>query len=224
MSLEKDLTVARNLVAMARRRPKGKSANTRSRMLKMVMPHLSRENGDRLAKAIGENNPGEFSAVWDRIKKEIRRKLEKRHHESNSAVAVTIPVSKHSSNFNVDKFLCEMHDLVVEEMESTSVDYNFHDYSNVLLGRGKVVDKTREFVANGSCTLKGRKGNYMLVTTSIKTSGSPNTELLSNVELQVEAALIDKVEQKTIKTFREKGPMAVAATEILLKASSLAGI
>lgn len=52
---------------------RSKSANARSQMLKMIMPELSREQGEKLAKAIGLND----GATVERILRDIGRKLRK---------------------------------------------------------------------------------------------------------------------------------------------------
>lgn len=88
---ERDLTVSENIMALARRRKKGGKKSKRSLMLKMVMPMLSRENGDRLADAIKANNSGEFKRVWDDIKGQLSEQL-----ESNKATAS-------SSSFDIDE-------------------------------------------------------------------------------------------------------------------------
>lgn len=227
--LERDMVIARNMMAVARRSRKGKSANIRSKMLKMIMPHLSRDTGDRLADAISKNDSSEFSAVWDKIKHEISDKLGKGKHSANASAEVegavtpiTIDILKQyvtdSTSGNLTDFLTELGESVASEMESTSTDYDYHDYGNVLLGKGNNV-KTREFVANGSCQIEGKEGTLTLLTTSIKVL--TNTDLLKNIELEVTAQLLD-VNKVVVRTYRERGCMAVAATEIILKALSLA--
>lgn len=70
---------ADNMVALARKK-KGKG-NSRSLMLKMIMPMLSNEQGEKLAKAIETNNVHLFNGVWDKIKHQIDQKLENPHHK-----------------------------------------------------------------------------------------------------------------------------------------------
>lgn len=57
------------------RRRKKKGKNKRSAMLRIIMPHLSRDTGDALADAIDSNNVNKFKATWDKVKKEISKKL-----------------------------------------------------------------------------------------------------------------------------------------------------
>lgn len=95
----KELIIANNMIAMARgHKPKhhapvkkGKHAKPhveqnktpaqkRSAMLKMIMPFLSRETGEKLALAIVARNPERFGALWDQVKKEIIVKLEAQKH------------------------------------------------------------------------------------------------------------------------------------------------
>ena len=73
---EKDLTISENILALARRRRKSGKNNKRSLMLKMIMPALSQENGEKLADAIKERNSAKFKQVWDGIKQQISEQLE----------------------------------------------------------------------------------------------------------------------------------------------------
>lgn len=100
----KELIIANNMIAIARghkpkkhkaphKMPKGHSAKhkvapnktpaqKRSAMLKMVMPFLSRETGEKLALAIGNHDANKFAALWDQVKKEIVGKLEAQKHHA----------------------------------------------------------------------------------------------------------------------------------------------
>jgi hypothetical protein len=96
----KELIIANNMIAIARghkpkkhKTPKGHSAKhtvapnktpgqKRSAMLKMVMPFLSRETGEKLALAIGNHDANKFAALWDQVKKEIVGKLEAQKHHA----------------------------------------------------------------------------------------------------------------------------------------------
>lgn len=76
---DKQLKIADNMVALARKK-KGKG-NSRSLMLKMIMPMLSNEHGERLAKAIETNNVHSFNKVWDEIKHDVDDKLNTSHRK-----------------------------------------------------------------------------------------------------------------------------------------------
>lgn len=54
---------------------KSKSAMARSKMLKMIMPELSREQGDELANAIGKNDGDAVAAIMQRIGKKLQKQL-----------------------------------------------------------------------------------------------------------------------------------------------------
>ncbi|SBV38170.1 hypothetical protein BN7874_001 [Phage NCTB] len=52
-----------------------KKKSARSQMLKMIMPMLSQENGEQLASAIEQKNPGKAKKVMDRITRQLTQKL-----------------------------------------------------------------------------------------------------------------------------------------------------
>jgi hypothetical protein len=114
--------IENNMVALARRR----SANKRSQMLKMIMPHLSHENGEALSNAISTKNAAKFKAVWERIKKEIAGKLE--HFKS------------HSSGFDMDEF----YENVMSSLSSET---------QVLTGSGELKEALRALLVEGVITM-----------------------------------------------------------------------
>ena len=61
-------------VSESRRRKKG-GGNARSKMLRVIMPHLSRETGDSLANAIANGKVAMFKKVWDKVKSEIANEI-----------------------------------------------------------------------------------------------------------------------------------------------------
>lgn len=95
----KELIIANNMVAIARgKKPfkKGKHAKhhveankspgqKRSAMLRMIMPFLSRETGEKLAIAIGAKDAKKFASLWDTVKKEIVGKLEAQKHQATAS-------------------------------------------------------------------------------------------------------------------------------------------
>jgi hypothetical protein len=75
----KELIIASNMIAMARsHKDAGKK---RSIMLRMIMPLLSKETGDKLATAIQKKDSRNFAKMWDKIKHEITHKLDAQHHK-----------------------------------------------------------------------------------------------------------------------------------------------
>lgn len=76
----RELTIAANMIALARNR---KGANKRSAMLRMIMPFLSKETGDRLASAIDARDSAHFAKEWDKVKQEIVSRLSI-HHKKNA--------------------------------------------------------------------------------------------------------------------------------------------
>lgn len=106
----KELIIAENMVALARGHNKAKkkphkanggkahvvkeksAGQKRSAMLRMIMPFLSRETGEKLAIAIEQRSSAKFSQIWDQVKKEIVRKLDDGKHKATaSSVKIDIP-------------------------------------------------------------------------------------------------------------------------------------
>jgi hypothetical protein len=93
----KELIIASNMIAIARgHKPHTKAiksaAKKRSAMLKMIMPFLSRETGERLAMAVEQRSSAKFSSIWDQIKREITAKLDQGKHKATAAtVELHIP-------------------------------------------------------------------------------------------------------------------------------------
>ena len=77
----KEAKIVGNMVALARKQPKSK----RSAMLRMVMPYLSRDNGDMLADAIADKDTAKFEKVWNRIKLDISKKIDSKHKSTSSS-------------------------------------------------------------------------------------------------------------------------------------------
>jgi len=86
----KELTIAENMIALARAR-KGKGSK-RSAMLRMIMPMLSRENGEKLAEAIDQRNSKKFGMCWDAIKKELEEKLNHSRKQKATAASAMVEV------------------------------------------------------------------------------------------------------------------------------------
>lgn len=80
---QRDLKIINNVMIMAVARGKSPSAKKRSQMLRMIMPHLSRESGDALADAISQGNSHKFTQVWNQVRDEIAGKIG--HHRSHAS-------------------------------------------------------------------------------------------------------------------------------------------
>jgi len=69
----KEFVIASNMIALARNR---KGDSKRSAMLRMIMPFLSRDTGDKLAQAIADHSSKKFALMWDKVKQEIQQRLD----------------------------------------------------------------------------------------------------------------------------------------------------
>lgn len=59
----------------SRGKKKKKGNNLRSQMLRMIMPMLSREQGEKLANAIDQKNTKVVASVMDQIKRDLVQKV-----------------------------------------------------------------------------------------------------------------------------------------------------
>jgi len=87
----RELTIAANMIALARNR---KGDGKRSAMLRMIMPFLSRDTGDKLADAIARKDSKHFATEWDKVKKEITARLAI-HHKKKQAHTQHAKHTKH---------------------------------------------------------------------------------------------------------------------------------
>lgn len=62
-------------LARGRKKGKGGKGNLRSKMLRAVMPILSRELGDKLAKAIDDKDRDQVIHVMDQVKQQLADKI-----------------------------------------------------------------------------------------------------------------------------------------------------
>lgn len=86
----KELVIAANMIALARSR---KGGSKRSAMLRMIMPFLSRETGDKLAEAISKQDSKRFAQEWDKVKKEITARLAIHHKKHKATASDCTPVT-----------------------------------------------------------------------------------------------------------------------------------
>ena len=193
-----------NMVVLARRRGGKKKANPRSQMLKMVMPMLSREQGDKLAEAIVERSPQRFRAVWDTIRKQI---IDKLVEEKKAAHASADHVELNGESF------AELGDHIVE---SWDVEASAFDFSRVLMGNGSTTKLVRAFIANGRCDLEN---GYTICLE--KTEVRIKANEARNATVVISAVLYSE-DGKSFGSFKETAEPAAASVEIVLKAMSAA--
>lgn len=79
--------IASNMIAIARSR---KGDAKRSAMLRMVMPFLSNQTGDKLAKVIHDSDSAQFGKIWDGVKHEILKRLKNKHKMKATAADVHV--------------------------------------------------------------------------------------------------------------------------------------
>jgi len=182
-----EIAVQKNMMALAKKR--GSSA--RSRMLSMIMPHLSQENGEKLASALDSKNSSKFREVWDKIRKEIETKFGHKAEASNS-----------------NDFLEEF------ELEVLA-SYNDSDDGILLNGSGPFKDQLRSIIANGYAEISPGIV-YRLV--SIDLGAAHNRALQSNIA-KIDAEL-HRVDGTLIKSFRFSGKLVSAVFDNLLLAKA----
>lgn len=97
----KELVIAANMIALARNR---KGGSKRSAMLRMIMPFLSHETGDKLAEAIDKKDSKRFALEWDKVKKEITARLAIHHkkHTATASGACENPCPSPSAKISID--------------------------------------------------------------------------------------------------------------------------
>ncbi len=87
----RELIIANNMIALAR----SKHGNKRSAMLRMIMPFLSRETGDKLSTVIADADSQKFAHIWDKVKHEIMHKLAASRHPKHKATAADVSTFTH---------------------------------------------------------------------------------------------------------------------------------
>jgi len=79
--------IASNMIAIARGR---KGDAKRSAMLRMIMPFMSNQTGDKLAKVIHDSDSAAFGKIWDGVKNEILKRLKNKHKMQATAADVHV--------------------------------------------------------------------------------------------------------------------------------------
>lgn len=153
----RELTIAANMIALARNR---KGDGKRSAMLRMIMPFLSRDTGDKLADAIARKDSKHFATEWDKVKKEITARLAI-HHKKKQAHTQHAKHTKHGHHAtaaDVSTFVRDDGTSVCVRTygapEKIRININGNDVfdgdapeENTLPVEGQGVDKTLEHVS-----------------------------------------------------------------------------
>jgi hypothetical protein len=202
-------TKVRNMIVMAGGK---KGASKRSRMLKMIMPMLSQENGDTLAEAIGNKDTTKFKVVWEKIKKELVDKIasQKTHANASSLSDDTLWADFLAMSDNLDDFGAELYKEFVVKA---------HDLSKMLMGSGNLQEKCREFMANG-VVLFVTGETLSLTKIKVKENSAKQMNEGNNVEMDVEAE-IHHVTTDTKIILKSRGTLYAATTDIIYKALAI---
>jgi hypothetical protein len=137
-NMRRKTLVQDNLMVLA----KSKSAKMRSKMLKMVMPLLSRDDGEKLAVAIHNKDRALFDSIWQKIQHIIDGKLE-----------------SHSAD-DVDVDLNDLYALITDNFDSLSADT---DECYLIDGSSALSKHTQKLAAHGTVILS-KQGNPHILT------------------------------------------------------------
>lgn len=208
--------IAQNMVALAKKR----AGNSRSKMLKMIMPMLSRENGEELAKAIERGDSASFKRVWDSIKGHLAKKLDGKRHTSHSSMGDIIGNEDYSM---VTKLLSEQYgqdDNVEDNLEVFGNDMlasmSASNSGLLLVGSGEVKENLRDFLANGIARLDDE---VILKIVSCETIRSRFASL-QPVTYRIQTQLINVDKDHVMKTFTNIGALVETLSDVLMIAKS----
>lgn len=196
--------IAGNMVALARKR----QGNARSKMLKMIMPMLSRENGDQLAKAIQNSDSILFRKIWEKIKGDLSKKLESKRHTSHSSSQDDLSSLLHEHYGDGDVIESLGNDVLVSMSASNS--------GLLLVGNGAVKEELRDFLANGVVRIDDNT-IFKIVSADIIRSRFASAQ---PVTYRVQTQLIDMENETVAKTFTNTGLLVEALSDALLIAKS----
>lgn len=207
--MNKDLAVLENMIVIARRRKGKKKGSARSRMLKMIMPLLSQENGLRLASAIDKKDTNKMRSAMDDIKQELANKL-----------AVEASGAGDFSNIFEEIFADLFGDKEKNAklfVEKNKVEASGRDVTQLVTGRSPIQSMTRELVANGYTEFTDANGD--LYTLSIRKidvirPGRPQPTMRVVAEL--------KMGNEDGNSMSAQGEYASACSELVISAMSLA--
>jgi hypothetical protein len=107
--------IASNMIAIARGR---KGDAKRSAMLRMIMPFMSNQTGEKLAKVIHDSDSAAFGKIWDGVKHEILKRLKNKHKLKSTAAAIrTFNWNDDETVINVDMYGSEKLRVTVEGVD-----------------------------------------------------------------------------------------------------------
>lgn len=186
-------TLAKNFVALSRRRKKKGSA--RSQMLRMIMPMLSQENGEKLSRAIQKKDINAARRVMDKIKQQLAEKL---------AVEAS----------SVQDVFDDLDESLVAECAS------HRDLTSLIKGNEKIPRLTRELVANGSIKLDNdpRQSNTLTIF-NVRVNNRASSAV--RPIMTIKAQLHTSNGEKGGTTVSAQGEYAAACSELVVSALSI---
>jgi len=209
--MDKNTVIAQNMEALARRRGGKKKGNLRSQMLRMIMPMLSRENGDKLANAIQKRDVSALQSVWDDIKSQLTDKLE---------VKASADVPEGLKDMDIHQMYRSLVMDITNTLEADeSLSFN-DDYSRLLVGSARIPKLTREFAANGRLELENESG-ILFILTITNVTVPPNSNLYKNPKMTVRSELHTQGEKARLLEIENKDAYAAACSEIVVSALSI---
>lgn len=137
--MDKNEAIRNNMVSLS----KNKRAKMRSKMLKLIMPLLSRDTGKKLAEAIHKRDVGMFDSMWNKIRNIIDEKLE----------------AQASDMVDLD----EAYKVLAFDFESLRDEL---DNSYIVLGNSIIATKTRELATSGRALFQKYEDVYALTVTA----------------------------------------------------------
>ena len=218
----RDEVIQTNMEALARRRggkwfggkgkKKGKKkGSARSLMLRMIMPLLSRENGEKLASAIDSHNTHLVREVMGHITHDLVTQVQKYAAHASAADPMTEAVSDLCR-----KELVAMIEALDEGGDMTTTASG--DMSRALIGNGTMPTALRRFIAEGSVDLEGKGGSYKLALTNVGVV-SRNRGKDPHAVVKYEAVLIGP--GGSTRILDAKGKPVEACNDIVTSAMSL---
>lgn len=208
--MSKEKAISNNMVALARRRGR-RGGNARSQMLRMIMPMLSREQGDKLADAIKNKSPQKFRIIWNRIRDQLEDKL--------AVEASDNPFEGMSADEVYHSLIAQ----IVKDFggnEEETVVVASADNTRLITGNAKIPKNTRALVANGMIELENEQGEEFYVRINDVVVPS-NPSITKNPQMKVEAEIYKKGEKSRLHQIEFKGEYAAACSEIVINAMSL---
>lgn len=208
-----------NMISLSKKR----SGNARSKMLKMIMPYLSRENGEQLAEAIDKKKAGQFKAVWDKIKRDIGERLQSSHssaegktgHDRFEGVTLEKVDATFAALFTTHIGEINMLETLGEDLAAeASVNQAEAELMN---GQSAEKTKLRQLLAFGSLLLEN---GVVLRLVSIETLSGTKYGSVLPLQYKISLQAYDLENEHAIKTFVQTGHLASTVYDMLLIAES----